>query len=123
MTEQVREWCSLICLFFFTKKVHFCPLSAYKPFDLPLSACAPAWYPVRCLRGECDSEATRKEDLFQDQDKPTTGDGANDDNGGTGDLTAAGENTIRVLDTSLGWLIGGALIIPLISALMGSLGR
>ncbi|KAF8126400.1 hypothetical protein EV363DRAFT_1434288 [Boletus edulis] len=49
-------------------------------------------------------------------------DGANggeeDDNG---DAAAAAENTIRVSGTSLGRLIGGALIIPRISSLMGSM--
>ncbi|KAF9235898.1 hypothetical protein BU15DRAFT_89381 [Melanogaster broomeanus] len=38
-----------------------------------------------------------------------------------GDAAAAAENTIRVSGTSLGRLIGGALIIPRISSLMGSL--
>ncbi|KAH7882683.1 hypothetical protein F5I97DRAFT_1816781 [Phlebopus sp. FC_14] len=38
-----------------------------------------------------------------------------------GDAAAAAENTIRVSGTSLGRLIGGALIIPRISNLMGSL--
>ncbi|EGO28675.1 hypothetical protein SERLADRAFT_366371 [Serpula lacrymans var. lacrymans S7.9] len=37
------------------------------------------------------------------------------------DAAAAAENTIRVSGTSLGRLIGGALIIPRISSLMGSL--
>jgi hypothetical protein len=38
-----------------------------------------------------------------------------------GDVAAAAENTIRVSGTSLGRLIGGALIIPRISSFMGSL--
>ena len=51
-------------------------------------------------------------------------DGANaddQDDNGPGDVAAAAENTIRVSGTSLGRLIGGALIIPRISSLMGSL--
>ena len=47
-------------------------------------------------------------------------DDPDDDNVG-GDVAAAAENTIRVSGTSLGRLIGGALIIPRISSLMGSL--
>ena len=46
------------------------------------------------------------------------GDDADDD---AGDAAAAAENTIRVSGTSFGRLIGGALIIPRISSLMGSL--
>jgi len=38
-----------------------------------------------------------------------------------GDAVAAAENTIRVSGTSLGRLIGGALIIPRVSSFMGSL--
>ena len=55
------------------------------------------------------------------------GDGANnneddaDDGNDAADVAAAAENTIRVSGTSLGRLIGGALIIPRISSLMGSL--
>lgn len=53
------------------------------------------------------------------------GDGANNgdpnDDDGAGDVAAAAENTIRVSGTSLGRLIGGALIIPRISSMMGSL--
>ncbi|KAF8838131.1 hypothetical protein BDN67DRAFT_1070933 [Paxillus ammoniavirescens] len=47
--------------------------------------------------------------------------GNNDDADALGDAGAAAENTIRVSGTSLGRLIGGALIIPRISSLMGSL--
>ena len=47
-------------------------------------------------------------------------DDADDDNV-AGDVAAAAENTIRVSGTSLGRLIGGALIIPRISSFMGSL--
>ncbi|KAG1750338.1 uncharacterized protein EDB91DRAFT_1106734 [Suillus paluster] len=52
--------------------------------------------------------------------------GANDNanadaDGVVGDAAVAAENTIRVSGTSLGRLIGGALIIPRISSLMGSL--
>lgn len=53
------------------------------------------------------------------------GDGPNDndpnDDDGAGDAAVAAENTIRVSGTSLGRLIGGALIIPRISSMMGSL--
>ena len=51
-------------------------------------------------------------------------DGANDDDqddNAAADAAVAAENTIRVSGTSLGRLIGGALIIPRISSLMGSL--
>jgi hypothetical protein len=44
-----------------------------------------------------------------------------DDDNVAGDVAVAAENTIRVSGTSLGRLIGGALIIPRISSLMGSL--
>lgn len=44
-----------------------------------------------------------------------------DGEGGAGDAAVAAENTIRVSGTSLGRLIGGALIVPRISSLMGSL--
>lgn len=47
--------------------------------------------------------------------------GGDQDDDGAGDAAAAAENTIRVSGTSLGRLIGGALIIPRISSLMGSL--
>ncbi|KIK96311.1 hypothetical protein PAXRUDRAFT_826109 [Paxillus rubicundulus Ve08.2h10] len=47
--------------------------------------------------------------------------GNNDNADALGDAGAAAENTIRVSGTSLGRLIGGALIIPRISSLMGSL--
>lgn len=56
--------------------------------------------------------------------QPNNADGANNDDqddNGVGDVAAAAENTIRVSGTSLGRLIGGALIIPRISSLMGSL--
>ncbi|KAI6143441.1 hypothetical protein BKA82DRAFT_4186023 [Pisolithus tinctorius] len=45
----------------------------------------------------------------------------NEANAPAGDAVAAAENTIRVSGTSLGRLIGGALIIPRISSFMGSL--
>ncbi|KIM61838.1 hypothetical protein SCLCIDRAFT_1215657 [Scleroderma citrinum Foug A] len=45
----------------------------------------------------------------------------NEVNPPAGDAVAAAENTIRVSGTSLGRLIGGALIIPRISSFMGSL--
>ncbi|KAI5990384.1 hypothetical protein EDD15DRAFT_2388768 [Pisolithus albus] len=45
----------------------------------------------------------------------------NDANPPVGDAVAAAENTIRVSGTSLGRLIGGALIVPRISSFMGSL--
>ncbi|KAI6115000.1 hypothetical protein EV401DRAFT_1978059, partial [Pisolithus croceorrhizus] len=45
----------------------------------------------------------------------------NDENPPVGDAVVAAENTIRVSGTSLGRLIGGALIIPRISSFMGSL--
>ncbi|KAG9310846.1 hypothetical protein JVU11DRAFT_8701 [Chiua virens] len=59
----------------------------------------------------------------RDNRGPRQANGANDDNvdDGGGDAAAAAENTIRVSGTSLGRLIGGALIIPRISSLMGSL--
>jgi hypothetical protein len=44
-----------------------------------------------------------------------------DDDNVAGDVAAATENTIHISGTSLGRPIGGALIIPLISTLMGSL--
>ena len=47
-------------------------------------------------------------------------DGDPDDDDDAGDAAAAAENTIRVSGTSLGRLIGGALIIPRISSMMGS---
>ncbi|KIJ13675.1 hypothetical protein PAXINDRAFT_176919 [Paxillus involutus ATCC 200175] len=47
--------------------------------------------------------------------------GNNDDADALGDAGAAAENTIRVSGTSLGRLIGGALIIPRISSLIGLL--
>ncbi|KAG8215394.1 hypothetical protein J3R82DRAFT_8995 [Butyriboletus roseoflavus] len=47
--------------------------------------------------------------------------GDQDDDAAAGDVAAAAENTIRVSGTSLGRLIGGALIIPRISSMMGSL--
>ncbi|KAH0834186.1 hypothetical protein J3R83DRAFT_11498 [Lanmaoa asiatica] len=57
---------------------------------------------------------------------PRQGNNENGANGGdpnddAGDVAAAAENTIRVSGTSLGRLIGGALIIPRISSIMGSL--
>ncbi|KAF8554282.1 hypothetical protein OG21DRAFT_1412900 [Imleria badia] len=52
---------------------------------------------------------------------PRQGNGDDQDDNGGGDVAAAAENTIRVSGTSLGRLIGGALIIPRISSLMGSL--
>lgn len=60
----------------------------------------------------------------RDPRQGNNGNGANagdPDNDGAGDVAAAAENTIRVSGTSLGRLIGGALIIPRISSLMGSL--
>ncbi|KAG6334545.1 hypothetical protein ID866_4542 [Astraeus odoratus] len=67
------------------------------------------------------------EEQLQDQGNApgqAQGPGANNDNEvnvPAGDAAAAAENTIRVSGTSLGRLIGGALIIPRISSFMGSL--
>ena len=49
------------------------------------------------------------------------GDGEGADADDAGDVAAAAEDTIRVSGTSIGRLIGGAMIIPRISSLMGSL--
>ncbi|KAG2357741.1 hypothetical protein BDR07DRAFT_1452965 [Suillus spraguei] len=75
---------------------------------------------------ERNAQVQRNGQGQQDRGAGAANDGANnnpnaDGEAVVGDVAAAAENTIRVSGTSLGRLIGGALIIPRISSFMGSL--